>query len=192
MKKIILVALVAVFSNLAVFAQTTTWNADKAHSKLAFTVTHLGISDVSGLFKSFDASITTSKADFSDAVFELSADVKSIDTEVDMRDDHLRSPDFFEVDKFEKLTFRSNSIKPNGENRYILTGDLTIHGVTKPVSVNLLYRGSVINAMSNANTAGFQVTGTIRRSDFNIGPKFPPPMISDEVTIKADGEFIAK
>lgn len=192
MKRIILVALVAVLSNLAVFAQTTTWNADKAHSKLAFTVTHLGISDISGLFKSFDASITASKADFSDALFELSADVKSIDTEVDMRDDHLRSPDFFEADKFEKLTFRSNSIKPNGENRYILSGDLTIHGVTKPVSVNLLYRGSVINAMSKANTAGFQVTGTIKRSDFNIGPKFPPPMISDEVTIKADGEFIAK
>ena len=191
MRKLILIALVAIFSQLSVSAQTI-WKSDKPHSKLAFTVTHLGISDVSGLFKIFDVTITSSKPNFADAVFELTADANSIDTEVEMRDNHLKSPDFFDAAKFGNLTFKSTSIKPDGKDKYVLTGDLTIHGITKPVSMSLLYRGNVINQMSKANTAGFQLTGTLKRSDFNIGPKFPPPMVSDEVSIKADGEFIAK
>jgi polyisoprenoid-binding protein YceI len=191
MKKLFLVALMAVFSSVTAFAQTT-WHSDKAHSKLAFTVTHLGIADVSGLFKNFEATVTTSKADFSDGVFTLTADINSIDTEVEQRDNHLKSPDFFDAAQFSTLSFKSTSIKPKGKNRYQLTGDLTMHGITKKVTMNLLYRGSVVNQMSKANTAGFQLTGVLKRSDFNIGPKFPAPMISDEVSIKADGEFIAK
>jgi polyisoprenoid-binding protein YceI len=188
MKKIILVALVAVFSQLSVSAQTT-WKSDKAHSKLTFGVTHLGISEVTGLFKSFEATITSSKPDFSDGTFALTADVASINTEVDMRDTHLKSPDFFEVEKFPSLTFQSTGIKANGKDKYVLSGNLTIHGVTKPVSMNLWYRGTIVNPNSKESTAGFQLTGTIKRSDFNIGPKFPAPMLSDEVAIKADGEF---
>jgi polyisoprenoid-binding protein YceI len=187
MKKIVVLSA----SILMLFAFTTpaNWNVDKAHAKLSFTVTHLGISDVSGLFKTFDVNVTTSKDDFSDAVFELSADVASIDTEVDMRDNHLKSADFFDVATYPKLTFKSTSIKPSGKNRYQLTGDLTLHGITKPVSLNVLYRGTVENPMSKKPTTGFQVLGTIKRSDFGIGEKFPAPMISDEVQIKADGEF---
>lgn len=192
MKKIIFIALVAVFSQVSAFAQTT-WKSDKAHSKLTFTITHLGISDILGLFRTFDVTIKSSKPDFSDAAFELTADVKSINTEVEMRDTHLKSPDFFDAEKFGTITFKSNAIKPNGKDKYTLSGDLTIHGVTKPVSMNLVYRGSIVNEKSKESTAGFQLTGTIKRSDFNVGPKFPAPMLSDEVSIKADGEFkIAK
>jgi len=188
MKKTILIALVAILSQVSVYAQTT-WNSDKAHSKLNFSVVHLGISDVEGLFKNFDASIKASKADFSDGVFELSADVNSINTEIDMRDTHLKSPDFFDAAKFPKLTFKSTSIKPNGKNKYILSGNLTMHGITKPVSLNLTYRGTIVHPMSKANVAGFQLTGTLLRKDFNLGSGYPAPMISDEVEIKADGEF---
>ncbi|HRE50747.1 MAG TPA: YceI family protein [Flavitalea sp.] len=177
------------FISATVFAQTT-WKSDPAHSKLAFTVTHLGIADVSGLFKTFEAAVTNAKDDFSDAVIELTADLASIDTEVEMRDNHLKSEDFFDVAKHPKMSFKSASIKKSGENKYKLTGDLTLHGVTKPVTVDLWYRGSLVNPASKALTAGFQVTGTIKRSDFGIGPKFPAPAISDEVKIKADGEFI--
>lgn len=191
MKKTVLIALVALFSQIAVQAQTT-WKSDKAHSKLTFSVVHLGISDVQGLFKEFDVTISASKADFSDGVFELTADVKSIDTEVEMRDNHLKSPDFFDAEKFDKITFKSASIKPAGKNKYTLKGDLTMHGITKPVSMNLLYRGTVVNPMNKANVAGFQLTGILKRSDFNIGPNFKAPMISDEVVIKADGEFSTK
>ncbi len=191
MKKTILVALVALFSQVSLQAQSV-WKSDKAHSKLTFSVVHLGISDVEGLFRDFDATITASKADFSDGVFELTADVKSIDTEIEMRDNHLRSADFFDEEKFEKISFKSTSIKPAGKNKYTLSGNLTMHGVSKPVTMNLLYRGTIVHPMNKSNVAGFQLTGTLKRSDFNIGPNFKAPMISDEVEIKADGEFTTK
>lgn len=174
---------------LFAFTTPVNWNVDNAHAKLGFTVTHLGISDVSGLFKNFDVNITTSKEDFSDAVFSLTADVASIDTEVEMRDNHLKSADFFDAETYPKLTFKSTSIKPVAKNKYQLAGNLTLHGVTKPVTMELLYRGTVENPMSKKQTSGFQVTGTLKRSDFGIGEKFGAPMISDEVRIKADGEF---
>jgi len=188
MKKIIFF-LAFTFISTSLFAQST-WKVDPMHSKLTFSVTHLGISNIDGLFNSFDVSITTNKEDFSDAVFELSTKVASINTQVEMRDDHLRSPDFFEVEKYPTMTYKSTSITKVGKDRYKLTGKLSLHGVTKPVSMDLWYRGTIENPQSKALTAGFQLTGTISRSDFNIGPKFPAPMIGDEVQIKADGEFI--
>jgi polyisoprenoid-binding protein YceI len=188
MKNVFSLLFVALISTSA-FAQTS-WNVDNAHAKLAFSTVHLGISDVSGHFNEFDATIVAAEEDFSDAVFELTVKVASIDTEVGMRDDHLRSPDFFEVEKYPEMTYKSTSIKKAGQDRYTLTGDLTLHGVTKPVTMELWYRGTIENQQSKAITSGFQVTGTIKRSDFNVGPKFPFGMISDEVAIQADGEFI--
>lgn len=188
MKKLFALA-IAAFLAISLFAQTT-WKADPMHSKLTFTVTHLGIADVAGLFKTFDVSAVTNTSDFSDAVFELSIDVASINTEVQMRDDHLKSPDFFEVEKYPAMTFKSTSVKKISENRHQLSGDLTLRGITKPVTMNLWYRGTIENPQSKAITSGFQLTGVLKRSDFNIGTKFPAPMLSDEVQIKADGEFI--
>ena len=188
MKKVFSLLFVALIST-SVFAQTT-WNVDNAHAKLAFSTVHLGISDVSGSFNEFDATIVAAEEDFSDAVFKLTVDVASIDTKVGMRDDHLKSADFFEAEKYPEMTYKSTSIRKAGEDRYALTGDLTLHGVTKPVTMELWYRGTIENEQSGAITSGFQVTGTIKRTDFNVGPSFPFGMISDEVTIKADGEFI--
>lgn len=166
------------------------WKNDDPHSQLGFTVTHLGISDVSGVFNDFDVAITSTKPDFSDAVVELNAKVASIDTRVEARNNHLKSADFFDAEKYPELTFKSTSLQKTGKDRYKLNGDLTLHGVTKPVTMELLYKGTVENPMSKKQTAGFQVSGTIKRSDFNVGAKFPAPMISDEVRIKADGEFV--
>jgi polyisoprenoid-binding protein YceI len=166
------------------------WTNDDPHSQLGFTVTHLGIADVSGTFNDFDVTIKSSKPDFSDAFFELTARTASIDTRVEARNNHLKSADFFDVAKYPTLDFKSTSIKKAGKNKYKLTGNLSLHGITKQVTMDLLYRGTTVNAMSKKQTAGFQITGTIKRSDFNIGPGFPAPMISDEVHIKADGEFI--
>jgi polyisoprenoid-binding protein YceI len=174
-----------------VFAQTA-WKSDPWHSKLTFSVTHLGISDVAGLFKTFDVTITTSKTDFSDAVFELSADVATINTEVEKRDDHLRSADFFEVEKYPAMNFKSTSIKKVSKDKYKLTGNLTLHGITKPVTMDLWFRGTAENPLNKITSAGFQLTGSLKRSDFGIGPKFPAPFIGDKVSIKADGEFIKK
>jgi polyisoprenoid-binding protein YceI len=187
MKKIFFTA--ALFVQASLFAQTTIWKNDKMHSKLTFTATHLLVSDVDGLFKNFDATITTTKPDFSDAVFDLSADVSSINTEVDMRDNDLKSANFFDAATYPKINFKSTSIKPNGQNKYKLTGNLTIHGVTKSVTMALWYRGTTENPMSKKPGAGFKLTGTLKRSDFNIGANTPSVVVSDEIEIKADGEF---
>jgi len=186
MKKLFFATLL--FITTASFAQTT-WKNDKMHSKLTFTVTHLMVSDVDGLFKNFDVTITSSKADFSDAVFELTADASSINTDVDMRDNDLKSANFFDVANFPSITFKSTSITPNGKNQYKLKGNLTMHGVTKPVTMDLVYRGTIENPMSKKQDAGFKLTGELKRSDFNIGAKYPGAVVSDEVEIKADGEF---
>jgi polyisoprenoid-binding protein YceI len=187
MKKSLTALLVLAVLQVTAFGQNI-WKGDPPHSRIGFVITHLGISEISGAFNTFDVTIRSAKPDFSDAVFDLTIDVASIDTAVEKRDDHLRSPDFFEVAKFPTMTFRSKSIEPAGKDRYKLSGDLTIHGQTKPVTMNLWYRGTTLN--QNKTTAGFQLTGTLKRSDFGIGPKFPPPMIADELAIKADGEFI--
>lgn len=178
--------------SLSVSAQSK-WNVDEPHAKVTFSTVHNTISDVEGLFNKFDATITASEADFSDAVFELSIDASSIDTEVKMRDDHLRSEDFFHVEKFPTITFKSTSIeKADKKDRYKLKGELTIHGVTKTVTMDMWYRGTIENPENKSLIAGFQVSGKLNRLDFNVGPNFPESLISNEVIIKADGEFIKK
>lgn len=186
--KLLSTLLALAFLAPAVVTAQETWKADPAHSRLSFSIPHLGINEVSGVFKKFDVTVTATKPDFSDAKFALTVDVASIDTEVEKRDDHLRSPDFFEVAKFPTMTFKSTSLRGTGEGRYKLSGELALHGETRPVEMDLWYRGTTSN--QNKQVAGFQLTGTLKRSDFGIGPKFRAPMIGDEVEIKADGEFI--
>lgn len=188
MKKITTI-ITALFFSVFLFAQTT-WKADPMHSKLTFSTVHNGISNIDGLFKTFEITATANKTDFSDASFELTTDVASINTEVEMRDNHLRSGEFFEVEKYPKMTFKSTSIIKIKKDKYKLMGMLTLHGITKAVTIDMWYRGTITNPQTKALTAGFQFTGILKRSDFNIGPKFPAPMISDEVKIKADSEFI--
>ena len=178
------------FISTTTFAQST-WKVDPAHAKVTFSTIHNTISDIEGLFNSFQSNVTATKADFSDAVFELSVDVNSIDTEIKMRDDHLKSADFFDVENHPEMTFKSTSVeKTKDQNRYKLKGNLTMHGVTKAVTMDLWYRGTITDAQSGNEIAGFQITGVLNRSDFGIGPKFPEALISNEVLIKADGEFI--
>lgn len=188
MKKITLF-LAFLFVSVGLFAQTT-WTADPYHSKLGFTVTHLGIADVPGHFSDYDVSIVSAKEDFSDAVIELTVQTNSVDTRVEPRDNHLKSADFFDVEKHPTMTFKSNSIEAAGNKTYTLKGDLTLLGVTKPVTMTMTYRGTTENPNAEgAPVAGIQITGKIKRSDFGLGSGFPAPMISDEVEIKADGEF---
>ncbi|HEX8563506.1 MAG TPA: YceI family protein [Flavobacterium sp.] len=187
MKKIfLLLAFWAAFNSSA----QSNWKADPNHSKLSFGITHLGLATIDGNFNKFTAAATTGAADFSDATFELSAETASIDTDVEARDKHLRSSDFFDVEKFPTMTFKSSSIRKVGTDRYQISGILTLHGIAKAVTLDMWYRSTLVNPMSKATTAGAQFTGVIKRSDFMIGPDFPEPMLSDQVMIKADVEFI--
>ena len=173
-----------------VFSQAT-WKVDPAHAKVTFATVHNTISDVAGLFNSFESSVTASQENFSDGVFDLTVDVKSIDTEIGMRDDHLRSADFFEVEKFPTMTFATTSVEKTAqENHFKLNGNLTMRGITKPVTMDLWYRGTITDAQSGNEIAGFQISGVLKRLDFGVGPKFPEALISNEVMIKVDGEYI--
>jgi polyisoprenoid-binding protein YceI len=186
MKKISLSFLLISFA-FSAFSQT--WVSDPAHSRLGFSISHLTISQVTGNFKQFEVKVIASKPDHSDAKVEVIAQIASINTDVEQRDTHLKSPDFFDAQKYPTLTFKSTSIKKVKGNNYRLIGNLTMHGITKPVILNVVYRGTVTNPMNKQQTSGFTLTGTLKRSDFEIGSKFPAAMVGDEVTISASVEF---
>ena len=187
MKKTILLLAAAMFS-IGAFAQST-WKNDPMHSKLGFTITHLMVSDVDGIFKDFSCTIVASKPDFSDAKFDLTVNTTSVNTDVDYRDNDLRSANYFDVAKFPTMTFTSTGITAVSSNHYKLTGNLTLHGVTKPVTMDLWYRGTIVNPMSKKDDAGFKLTGVIKRSDFGFAPQAGSAMLSDDVTVTANGEF---
>ncbi|MFN8345690.1 MAG: YceI family protein [Spirosomataceae bacterium] len=184
MKKIALAA-TALLVSFSTFAQT--WKVDKAHAKIGFTITHLMISEVDGNFKTFDATLTSSKEDFSDAVFEVSADINSIDTDMERRDNDLKSDKYFDAAKFPTLTFKSTSISKVADKKYKLTGDLTMKGVTKPVTLDMTVTGVKQGMGSQKPKAGFKITGTIKRTDFGVGQA--SPAVSEEVELRAVGEF---
>src|SRR5262245_16483186 len=142
MKKAVLIILLFA---VVMAGQAQTWTVDKAHSKLGFSITHLMVSNVEGSFKSFDAKITSSREDFSDAIIELTADVNSIDTDNEGRDKHLKSPDYFDAATFATATFRSTSFSKVADKKYKLIGDLTLHGITKPVELDVTLNGTAIH-----------------------------------------------
>lgn len=187
MKKTFILWAIALFSTTA-FAQST-WKNDPMHSKLGFTITHLMVSDVDGIFKDFTCTIVASKPDFSDARFQLTVNTASINTDVDYRDKDLRGPNYFDVEKYPTMTFTSTGISKVAANHFKLSGNLTLKGVTKPVTMDLWYRGTITNPMSKKEDAGFKLTGVIKRSNFGFASQAGTTMLSDEVTINANGEF---
>jgi polyisoprenoid-binding protein YceI len=191
MKKIATITIVAVTALLFAFKTTenATWSLDKAHAKLGFTITHLMVSDVEGWFKTFEAKVTSSKEDFSDAVAEMTADINSINTDNEQRDKHLKSPDFFDAAKYPAITFKSKTFKKVDEKNYKVTGDLTMHGITKTVDLDAICKIGT-NPMNKQTIVGFKITGMIKRSDFGIGTSMTSAMLGDEVSIVANAEFI--
>jgi polyisoprenoid-binding protein YceI len=158
-----------VLKNLSTsYAQTPAkWVIDKAHTNLRFSVSHLVVSDVEGSFKSFDGSMTASKSDFTDASIVFTADVNSINTDNENRDKHLKSDDFFNAEKFPQIKFVSKSFKSLGNNKYSLTGDLTIRDISKQVTFDVAYGGIVTSAAMGTH-AGFKAKTTINRFDYNL------------------------
>ncbi len=165
-----------------------TWKLDTVHSSLGFSVPHLSVSEITGTIKLIEATITTTGEKFSDARISLKADMKSIDTDNDKRDAHLNSADFFDSEKFPEIIFESTSCKSAGSDNYIITGNLTFHGITKLITLNAAVK-SGINPVNDKPISGFKVSGTIKRSDFNIATTTPEAILGDEVTIIANLEF---
>lgn len=167
------------------------WVIDPFHSQLSFSISHLmGITDIWGSFNEIEGGLLAYQKDFSDAVFSFKSKVASIETRVAPRDTHLRSADFFDAEKHPFISFESTGIKPTGGKEYELTGNLTMKGITKPVTLQLTYTGTNPNPLSNnRQTAGFKATGAINRYNFGVGPTFPDAVISNAVKIVVSGEF---
>lgn len=186
MKKLILICGTVLFTCSAAIAQT--WTLDKAHAKLGFAITHMKISEVEGSFKKFDVTVKSSKADFTDAVIELNADVNSINTDNEMRDEHIKKPDYFDAAQYPTLTFKSTMIKKLSGKNYAVYGLLTLHGISKSVVLTATLNGVGENPMSKKTMAGFKITGIIKRSDFKIGEE--SAMLGDDVTLTSNIELM--
>lgn len=172
------------------FAQTN-WKLDNSHSNVKFAVEHLAVSETEGNFKSFDGTLVSKNADFTDADITFTVDVKSINTDNEMRDKHLQGDDFFNAEKYPQMKFKSSSFKKVSGNKYILEGDLTIRDVTKKVKFDVVYRGTQKDPYGNTK-AGFKATGSIKRMEYGLKWNVMTEAISvvaDDVNIVVNLEY---
>jgi len=172
---------------------TTKWVLDPTHSEVGFKVKHLMFTNVSGNFTKFEATATSDDENFDNSSFDFSADVDSINTNNADRDGHLKSADFFDAEKFPKLAFKSTSVAKAEEGEYVVTGDLSLHGETKPVTLAVEYGGIQKDPWGNIKS-GFSVTGKINRKDFglswNAALETGGVMLGEEVKIALELQFV--
>lgn len=143
------------------------WVIDVAHTNINFAVSHMVISEVTGTFKEFDGTVVSSKDDFSDAQINVTIKAKSINTENNDRDNHLRSADFFDAENHALLTFKSTNVVNNGNGKLQIAGDLTLRGVTKPVVLDTKFKGQAVNPWGQI-VAAFKATTTINRKEWGL------------------------
>ena len=168
------------------------WSFDKAHSNIGFDVEHLVISEVSGNFGAFDGKVQSSSEDFAGSRVEFTVDVASVNTDNEKRDGHLKSDDFFNAEKYPHIKFTNGTLEHVEGKQYKLKGDLTIRDVTKPVELDVKHGGTIKDPYGNTK-AGFKITGTINRFDYNM--KFNAAMeagglvVGEEVDIVCNVEL---
>jgi polyisoprenoid-binding protein YceI len=181
MKKLNLL-FVLLATGITAMAQTT-WTIDKSHSKIGFSVTHMVVAEAEGKFNDYQGSVVTKSDDFNGAEVTFSAKVASVDTDNDRRDNHLKSPDFFDAEKYPEISFKGNLVKTGA--KYKLKGDLTMKGVTKKVEFDVT-GGQIINT-GRGFKSGFKFTGTVNRQDYGLSWANKTPggemVVSDEVEL---------
>ena len=173
-----------------------TWQIDPAHTNVEFTVRHLMISNVKGQFEKTTGTINTDPANLTASSIDATIDASSINTRVDMRDGHLKSPDFLDVAKYPTITFKSTKIEADGPGQWKVTGDLTLHGVTKPVVLAVEATGEPIKDPNGNTRAGASATTKIDRREYgltwNKALEAGGVVVGDEVKISIDLEAIKK
>lgn len=174
-------------------AQAATYTVDSAHSEIVFTVRHLGITKVSGKFGKFEGSFTYDPAKVEASTAEATIDVLSIDTDNQKRDAHLRSCEFFCAERFAQMTFKTKSVTPKGASAFQIVGDLTLHGVTKEITLDATFNGEAAGPDGKPR-AGFSATGTLNRKEFGLTwnklTEAGGVMVGDEVTIRLEIEGV--
>jgi polyisoprenoid-binding protein YceI len=174
-----LLALLAL-SSLAAQAQSTTYKIDKMHSEADFSIRHMGISNVHGHFGNISGTVIYDDKDVTKSTVEATIDVTTVDTGVAPRDGHLKSPDFFDVAKYPTMTFKSSSVRKTSDG-FDVMGDLTLHGVTKPVTLHVTASKEQTGMDGKSLDRGFDATTTINRQDFGLVWKGPATKTGDAV-----------
>jgi polyisoprenoid-binding protein YceI len=173
--------------------KTNLWVLDPTHSEIQFKVKHLMISTVTGQFNSFSANIESAKDDFSDAKVKFTADISSISTNNEQRDNHLKTGDFFDAENHPKLTFTGEKLEKISEDNYKVHGTLTMRGVSKPEKFDVEFGGITTDPWGNTRT-GFSLSGKILRSNYGITfgtvSETGGVMLSDEIKIFANAQFV--
>ena len=190
MRNKLLLALTAAalsFAGASAYAQTSTWTIDPAHSSTNFQIRHMGVSNVHGSLGSIKGTVTYNEKDITKSSVDATIDATTISTGVDARDKDLKSPNYFDIEKYPTITFKSTSITNNGKLQLI--GDLTLHGVTKSVTLDVDGPAPPQTGRDGKIRSGFSAEGTLHRTDFNIGSKVPSSMVGDDVKFSIDVEI---
>jgi polyisoprenoid-binding protein YceI len=194
-KRIGIVSAIALLASLSALAQTSNWNIDPAHSTAQFTVRHMGISNVTGNFTKLTGSVVLNEKDITQSQVSANIDVSSVDTRVEMRDKDLRSPNFFDVEKYPTIEFKSKRIVSSGGKLQVI-GDLTIHGTTREVTLDGDGPTPELTDPWGNSRRGFSATTTINRKDFNLVYnnllKTGEAVVGDNVKIQIDAEMVKK
>ena len=181
-----MLALLAI--SISATAQVETWKIDPAHSAAQFSVRHLGISTVRGAFTKVSGSVQYDPKDVTKSSLDAAIEATSIDTRVEMRDNDLRSPNFFDVQKYPTITFKSKRVEAAGDGKLKVTGDLTIHGTTKEVVLDLEGPSAPVKDPRGNDHMGASATTKVNRKDFGVSGA--PTMVGDDVTITLDVEMV--
>jgi polyisoprenoid-binding protein YceI len=160
---------------------------DKSHAKVVFAITHFGFSTYYGAFPDLDGTLDFDPKAPAKSKLDVTINVKGLATTNPKLDEHLNSPDFFDTAKFPTATFKTTKIEVTGATTGKITGDLTLHGVTKPVTLNASFHGGGSNPMTKAYVVGFDAKAEVKRSEFGIDKYVP--YVSDEVELLISGEF---
>jgi polyisoprenoid-binding protein YceI len=190
MKRLIVAALA--LAALPALAQTSTWKIDSSHAHTTFTVRHLVITNVRGEFGKTEGTLTLDEADVTKSKVEATIDMASINTREAKRDEHLKSPDFFDVAKFPKMTFKSTKVEKAADGKLKVTGDLTLKGVTKSVTLDVAGPTKEIKDPWGNVKRGIAATGKINRQDFGVSWSKvieAGPVVGDEVAIEIEAEL---
>ncbi len=171
-------------------AEVQTWQIDPNHTAAQFSVRHMGISTVRGAFTKVSGSAQYDPSDPSKTSVEAIIDAASVDTRVTMRDDDLRSPNYFEVAKYPTITFKSKAVQDAGAGKLKIVGDLTIHGVTKEVALDVDGPSAPVTDPKGNSHVGASASTTVKRTDFGVGSS--NPMIGEDITITIDVELVRK
>lgn len=184
----LLPTMLLVGATLAASAQTSTWKIDPVHSGIEFKIRHLAVANVRGTLSKPTGIVKLDERDVTRSSVEATINTASINTNEDARDKHLKSPEFFDVEKYPTITFRSTSLARSG-GKLTMTGDLTMNGVTKPVILALDGPAPPQTDSKGVTRSGFSATGTVHRPDFNFGPKYGPPVLGADVDFTIDIEM---